>query len=173
MNSIVRPEDRYSDYLEELIVFAGKKLNISSLKEERGICGWSMGGYGAVIFAERHANDFGTVASMIGLLDYPGRGLPKGQDYPIVTERFGEKGELWKLHNPINFAGKLAGKNILILSGEQSFDFTMNLNFSKKLKRLSIKHTFKKIPGGHTFNTVKNLLPDVIQFMNKYLVKGD
>jgi S-formylglutathione hydrolase FrmB len=169
INSPVRPGDRYNDYIEELIKDAGKQFNISSNPAERGLSGWSMGGYGCTMFAESHSSDFSALAPVIGLLDFPRSGLPKGQSYKVPVNRFGKDQSAWRKLNPINKAACLSKMKIMIITGQKSFDRTMNLNFADRLKKLNIPYTIKMLKGGHTFATVTESIPIIVDFMNKNL----
>src|SRR5690606_5787161 len=81
INSPVVDEDQYETYLEEVIAWVEAHLPVRRDAAGRGIGGWSMGGYGAVRFAQTHAGQFGFVASVIGLLDFPREEtLPEGQN---------------------------------------------------------------------------------------------
>ena len=80
INSPIIKKDRYNDYIEELMNYVENKFRISKKTAERGLSGWSMGGYGCTIFAENHSKSFSAVAPIIGLLDYPSKrkGYPFG-----------------------------------------------------------------------------------------------
>lgn len=170
INSPIKKNDRYNDYMEELMSFVEKKYRISSNPAQRGLSGWSMGGYGCTMYAAAHPAQFSAVAPMIALLDYPRSGLPKGQSYKVVSSRFGNDEAIWEKFNPIHYAEKLKGKNILLVSANQCFTKTMNNNFANRLKELNISCELKKIKGSHSFETVLTALPLVIDFMNKQIV---
>ena len=83
------PGDRYASYLDEVVAWAEEALPVARGPEKRGIAGWSMGGFGAMRFAESRPRRFGFVASMIGLLDFPRpETLPEGQNYRVPVARF-------------------------------------------------------------------------------------
>ncbi len=46
-----------------------------------------MGGYGATLFAAKHATHFSAVAPIMGLLDFPRGDLPAGQSYKVPLAR--------------------------------------------------------------------------------------
>ncbi len=171
VNSPIRKQDRYEDYIEELTQVAAEQYKLSSRRERRGLCGWSMGGYGCVRFAQTHANQFSAVAPVIGLLDFPRAGLPAGQSYDVPTDRFGMDEAVWREHNPLTHASRLKGMSILITTADAAFDRTMNENFARRLKELKIDHEYQTLRGGHTFEVVRASLPGVVAFMNRSLAR--
>ncbi len=165
INSPATPENRYADYLDEVITHVSKKYNLSTDAAHRGICGWSMGGYGAMMTILHRPDDFAAVATIIGLLDYPRDDLPKGQSFKIPEETFGTDPQVWNTVNPIFKTQALQGHPVLIIAGERAFDWTMNKNFLAELKRLGIDHEWVVLSQGHTFASVQEGLPLVINFM--------
>jgi S-formylglutathione hydrolase FrmB len=169
INSPVRKQDQYNDYIEELMKYVESELRISKDSSKRGLSGWSMGGYGCTMFAEAHSNDFSALAPIIALLDYPRTGLPEGQSYKKEPKRFGNDQTVWEKFNPINNTAKLKGKNILIITGDKCFTLTMNKNFVKKLSESNIPYKFKILKGGHSLSVVIKSIPYIVDFMNEKL----
>ena len=100
MNSPVIPADRYADYVDEVITLVEKHFPVSASPKERGIGGWSMGGYGAMYTACRRPDDFAAVASIIGILDFPRPAIElAGQNY-AVPPRFGTDPKFWHTVDP-------------------------------------------------------------------------
>ncbi len=173
IDSPVKPSARYNAYIEELMSFVESKYPISKDRARRGLTGWSMGGYGCTRFAQTHANAFGAVAPMIGLLDYPRIGLPKGQTYKVAEETFGKDEAVWKSLNPINFVDALKNTKIMVITGSNAFDRTMNENFADALKSHGIPCNYISIEGGsHDFDkTVGDGLELVVDFFNRTLAE--
>jgi len=163
INSPARPADRYETYLEEVIRVAQTTYRLSRRREKRAICGWSMGGYGAMRFAQSHPAEFAMVAPIIGLLDFPRRGLPAGQSYNVPTDRFGDDPSVWKQLNPIHHTDKLRQMSILLITARRAFDRTMNQNFRKRLLQQQIHHRWIMLEGGHTFPVVRRAVPLVVE----------
>ncbi len=169
INSPVQSGDRYQTYVEEVIDAADSHFNLSPQRQSRGLSGWSMGGYGCTLYAETHAKQFAAVAPIIGLLDFPRRGLPDGQSYEVPIERFGSDPKDWRRLNPITQAERLKNTSVLVISADQAFDRMMNENFTRRLKHLGVKHEWRLLKGKHTFDNVRQALPIVIDFMNQSL----
>jgi S-formylglutathione hydrolase FrmB len=139
VDSPARPGDRYAAYLGEVVAWADRNLPVSRRPARRGIAGWSMGGYGAVRFAQTHPGKFGFVASVIGLLDFPREeNLPPGQNYKVPVARFTANQATWATLNPLNGVGNLRGVEITLVLASKGFERTMNENFLAALKARSL-----------------------------------
>jgi len=169
IDSPVRADDRYQAYVEEVIDVADSWYGLSRRRESRGLSGWSMGGYGSMRLAEVRREEYGAVAPVIGLLDFPRRGLPEGQSYRVPVDRFGVEADVWRRFNPITQADRLRDTSILIVTADRAFDRTMNENFAGRLKELRIRHEWRMLEGKHTFDVVRQALPMVIEFMTRSL----
>jgi len=167
IDSPVDKRSRYGSYIEELMRYVEGKYRVSKDRKRRGVAGWSMGGYGSAMFAETHPEQFFALAPIIALLDYPREGLPEGQSYPVQRKWFGNDPDAWKTFNPINNAGKLRGMKLLVITGKKCFTLTMNRNFVSRLKELGIPANYIELEGGHTFATVAEALPLMVDFMNR------
>lgn len=169
INSPVRKQDVYESYLEEVLAVVSQQYQLPHNRKRWAIAGWSMGGFGCVNFAERHPEQFAAVSSIIGLLDFPRSGLPKGQSYKVPQERFGKDESLWKEFNPLPGAEKLKGMSVLIITADQAFDRTMNEHFRDRLIKLDQPHQYVELKGGHTFPVVREAIPYVLQFTKRSL----
>ncbi len=169
INLPVKKDDRYQDYMDEVITVATKEYNLSTDPKQRGLSGWSMGGYGCTRYAIANAGKFAALAPIIGLLDFPRTGLPKGQTYTVPTDRFGSDEKTWPALNPINQVKRLQHMALCIITANTAFDRTMNENFVARLTELSIEHEWHLLKGGHTFDIVRESIPIVVEFMTKHL----
>lgn len=167
IDSPVRTADKYNTYIEEVVAQAGVLYNLSQKRGQRALAGWSMGGYGAVFFAEKHSAEFSVVASIIGLLDFPRTGLPKAQSYEVPSGRFGDDPSCWAFFNPINHVESLRVSFVFVVIADAAFDRTMNENFTAALTRAGVYHEVKRVSGAHTFDVVCSALPSVISFVAK------
>jgi len=160
------PYGDYETYIEEVMALAESTYRISTNRTERGLTGWSMGGYGCMRFAERHTNDFSAVASMIGVIDYPstGQGREVQGDESVI---FGTDTNQWIHLNPINAATQLVGMAIHLITGDSdTITKTMNDNFDQVLTDEGIEHQYTVLSGGHDFDLVTDdALPRIVSFM--------
>jgi enterochelin esterase-like enzyme len=165
IDSPVAPADRYEAALTEVIRLIGMRYPVPTDPVRRTLAGWSMGGYGAVHYAEAHPGEFGRVASLIGLLDFPRpETLPAGRNYPVPAARFGSDPAVWRRFNPLHGLAALRGKALLVVTAEDAFDRVMNEEFSAALAAAGIPHEFRRLPGGHTLAVVRAALPGLLEF---------
>lgn len=146
---------KYDSMLMEVVAEVRRHFPVSTKKSEWGVLGWSMGGFGAVHFAEKHPQVVNFVGSIIGLLDYPRvDGLPDGQRFPINTSVFGTDASGWARENPLLHVRSLRGKDIVVVIGTEAFDRTMNENFVRSAISAGIPVEVHRIQGAHVFTTV-------------------
>lgn len=172
INSPVRKSDLYETYLEEVLSVITQEYKLPTAQKHWAIAGWSMGGFGCVNYAARHPDRFVAVSSIIGLLDFPRTGLPKGQSYRVPTARFGSDEAVWKQYNPIQRAEKLNGMSVLIITADQAFDRTMNEHFRERLIELKQPPEWIMLKGRHTFSVVGEAIPHVLEFTKQALQKS-
>jgi S-formylglutathione hydrolase FrmB len=174
IDSPVESGARYETYLAEVIAMAERVRRVSQARDGRAIAGWSMGGYGAMRFAIRHPDEFGIVAPIIGLLDFPrSADLPAGQNYNVPVARFGADPSVWSEFNPLHRTEALRGRAILIITAADAFDRTMNEHFHARLRALNIPHEYLVLPGAHTFPVVQAAVPHVISFVARHLAAAE
>jgi enterochelin esterase-like enzyme len=171
INSPVQKAERYADYIDELIGIVNERYPVSKNPKHRGLAGWSMGGYGAMRFTESRPEQFGVVASIIGLLDFPrDKTLPEGQNFTVPLKTFGNDRQTWTEFNPLTHIQKLRNAKLLVVIADKSFDRTMNENFIRMAKQDNLSVEFKTLHGGHSFEVVSEALPLVMDFMERTIV---
>ncbi len=154
----------YGDFfLNEFIPFIERNYRIRQGRAERGITGFSMGGYGAMRFAFSNPEMFGSVSSHSGvLIKAPPR--PLSPDAPtgnlaleVFSKVFGNpiKRGFWDLNSPFvlarDHAAELKSMKIYFDCGtEDEFGLYRGAGeMDKTLKSLRIPHEFHLYPGGH------------------------
>jgi len=173
LDSPARPDDRYGSYLEEVVAWAEKHLPIARVAAHRGLAGWSMGGYGAVRFAQTHPGQFGFVASVIGLLDFPrAEDLPAGQNYRVPIQRFTADPATWAKLNPLHAVEALRGSTLTLVLATRGFELTMNENFLAALAAQELTARVHRLEGGHEFSVVERALPIVLADAAESFGKG-
>lgn len=161
---------RYETYLEEVIAWAERELPVATEPAARGLAGWSMGGYGAVRFAETHPGKFGFVASVIGLLDFPrAETMPAGQNYKVPVARFTADPATWLTLNPRHGIENVRGAALTLVLATKGFERTMNENFLAELKARGMEARVHWLDGGHEFPLVERAVPLVVADMANFL----
>lgn len=159
------PSRQFASYLDEVTALAGKVLNISTERAQRAIGGWSAGGFGSMWACLRHPDSFGTLATIIAVVDFPA----EGARFPMTPATFGTDPARWPEFNPIHQAAKLQGLHILLVIGEKASDAAMNDRLSAELNKAQIPHEIVRFPGGHSFTTVQSGIGPVLEFVGKHI----
>jgi S-formylglutathione hydrolase FrmB len=145
----------YDGMLLEVISQVQERFTVSTSNQRWGVMGWSMGGFGALHFAERHPKSVSFVGSIIGLLDFPRvEGLPDGQRFTVDESVFGYDMSEWANENPSHHLAPLAGKDLAIVIANQAFDRTMNENFLQQAQTAGLHPEVYRIDGEHVFSSV-------------------
>ena len=170
IDSKARPESRYQSMLVELMEIVRNELPVTSDPKRTGITGWSMGGFGAMRFAEDHPDKVHAVAPLIPLLDYPNPDLPEDQNYHSVPPIFGKEKKERGRFNCIHDAEKVRNKKLFIIPAKKDRLLLMARNFKAELDRLKIEYRYIEIDGGHTLTDVKKSIPMILEFMDESLI---
>lgn len=158
------PEDRYEQYLREVVAWTEEHLPVRDDAAGRGIAGWSMGGYGAVRFAQQHSGWFGFVASIIGLLDFPREEtLIEGQNYRVPEDRFGADRDAWRRLNPLFKIEGLRRSAVTLVLSRTGFERTMNERFLQAAEAAGVTVRVHRLGGGHEFPLVQRAVPLVFE----------
>lgn len=165
VNSPVTPADRYADYVDEVMALAERNFPVSRAAKQRAIGGWSMGGYGAMATACRRPADFGAVASIIGILDFPRPAIAEpGQNYAMPA-RFGTDPEFWRSVNPRLLLPRLRAVPLFVAYADRAAERQMNEAFLADARELQMAVEILRLSGGHTFPMVEQSLPTAFTFM--------
>ena len=165
VNAPAVPKDRYADYLDEVIALAERHFPVSRQPTQRGIGGWSMGGYGAAYTACRRPDDFAALAPVIGILDFPRPDIPvSGQNY-AVPPRFGTDPAVWERLNPRRLLSRLRGTQLFVAYANQASERQMNEAFIAEARALGLPLQVREMKGGHTFSIVEEGVPPALRFL--------
>ncbi len=151
----------YSKYVgDELVDITRRMFPLSTRREDTFLCGFSMGGYGALRTGFRFHDTFGVICGLSNalILENYVRGAKNdvaNADY--MKAIFGEGDLLHSDLNPIHQVETLLkdGKSIpeiYISCGEQDFLIEENRKFDQALTDLGVDHTFRTSPGKHDWD---------------------
>lgn len=155
-----RSGPRYFTYVaDELPRICNQWFRLSGRREKTFIAGESMGGYGAVKIGLRRPRQFGGIASLSGVLDYPGmaRRILEGVWPDVAPE------ELTALHGPGGMPGPEEDVIALVrraaadprrprliqLCGTEDFLYADNQTFRRAAQEAGYGHTYREGPGDH------------------------
>jgi S-formylglutathione hydrolase FrmB len=156
--------------MDELFKQVAKDYRLSTDPAQRGIGGWSAGGYGSVQTVLSHPGAFTALATIIGVVDYPREDTADNPlKFDVITSVFGKDPELWQAYNPLLRAKELQNIDVLIVIGDRAFDRGMNERFVDELEAADITVTVEHVPPGHTFAAIQQGLPHVLKFMSEHI----
>lgn len=121
------------------------RYSIGGVRENRGICGFSMGGFGAMYLASRHPELFGSASSIIGPLDI----APLWPDHEALRRLLGPDRETWQAFNPAARVDRLAGIQLLATTGLQAWDRPLNQSFADACRARGVDLIHREYPGEH------------------------
>lgn len=159
------PAGGYRTMLLEVITLVRAVHPVACEPRRTAIGGWSMGGYGAVRFAQEHPDLVAAVGSVIALLDFPNPAYPPECNFP-VPPLFGDQAT-WRQQGCLVHAERLRGLMFAQFVAAQAFDVGMNQTFHRELERLSIPHRYVERDGIHDWTAVRDLLPDLLAFLDE------
>jgi S-formylglutathione hydrolase FrmB len=113
--------ERY--HLDELLPEVGRRFRIRRARRWHAIAGLSMGGEGAMYYAERRPGYFGSVASFSGPLsiqrpEWPTGFDTQGEDHNDVFGDPDAQSAYWAGHNPTALAGNLVHTRVFVAVGD-------------------------------------------------------
>ncbi len=174
INSPVDTASKYETYIaEEVPDWVDNHFRTIRKKENRAICGLSMGGHGALTIAADYQNKFGAAGSMSGVLDF----RPFHEKWNL-TQKLGDYNIFPDNWYKYSFVGKISklknsGLSLLIDCGMDDPFFEVNKEIHNDLVNQKIPHDFFIRPGGHSWDYWKNALPYHLLFFQKYFEKGE
>lgn len=155
-------KDRYEDFfVQEFIPYIDHHYRTIATREARGISGLSMGGYGALHLAMRHADLFGSVSAHSAVLfpKFPNPLPTEGRwrfYARILRQAFGSplNEAYWEANSPLTLArhpDKFRGLKIYFDCGDHDrFGFEKGAALLDEiLKQENYPHEYFLRPGGH------------------------
>jgi S-formylglutathione hydrolase FrmB len=165
IDSPVTPADRYAGYVDEVLALAEKQFPVSRTPSTRGIGGWSMGGYGAMVTACRRSGDFAAAASIIGILDFPRPAVPEPKQDYAVPPRFGTDPGVWEKLNPRRLMNRLRDTKLFVAYADQATERQMNEAFLADAKAAGFQVETLVTHGAHTFPMVEEAFGPAFTFL--------
>lgn len=152
----------YCSFLgEELLAFVRKTFHLAMNREETSICGFSMGGFGALHTALYYPEEFGKVIALSSaFIVHEVAAMKEGQgnsvaNYEYYRECFGEPSKLLESdNNPETLVNKIlaAGKQmpeIFMSCGTEDFLLERNREMHSFLEKAGVAHVYEEDSGNH------------------------
>ena len=160
------PDWPYEDFFfQEFIPHIDKEYRTIASKEGRAIAGLSMGGGGAVVYAQRHPEMFAAAYSTSGLLDHRYR-LSVPSNYDI--------GWLWSVAqtSPVEYLRHATNEQIeklrtvrwMMDCGDDDRIISTNIDFYVEMKREKVPVELRIRDGKHNWVFWREALPLILAF---------
>lgn len=175
LDSPIKKEHLFATFIStELTSFMDKNYKTIANREGRILCGFSMGGYGAVSLLCRYPDTFSiaieragvlNLATFITDLDWDGIGDKASQ----LLGDYYTNGANYHLNSCFNLVNHIRERKdiaFVIEVGKDDFLYKTNYAFHERLNELNIPHIFNVTTGGHQWNanTLRSLLSNLQYF---------
>ena len=160
----------YMDFFfEEFIPHIDKKFRTIASKEGRAVAGLSMGGGGAVVYAQRHPEMFCAAYSTSGLLDHRYR--------PGKASSYENIGWYWSVAvtSPVEYVRNASAEELeklrsvrwMLDCGDDDGIISTNIDFFVEMKREKVPVEFRVRNGKHNWAFWRESLPLILNFSFK------
>lgn len=169
---------KYASFLgQELVEYLRRTFGLARRREETGICGLSMGGFGALHTALAYPENFGMAGAMSSALIVHGIARMKPGDanpvanYEYYRECFGDLDRVEESDaNPEVLVEKLkaAGRplpKIYMCCGTEDFLLEENRRFHRFLTDREVPHVYRESAGGHDGVFWGEYTPKIMEWM--------
>ena len=160
LDSPVQRQSNFGQYVLELVALIDERYRTLATPAGRGLCGFSMGGYGAMLLTCQHPDLFGSASSLLGPLDIS-QMFP---NYYRLRLLLGSSLEAWQEFNPTRLAARLAHTALYFCTAQEAFDRLQNEAFAAALRSLGIAFEYAAHPGTHDTAWVRAHLRDALAF---------
>ncbi|MGY4720709.1 alpha/beta hydrolase [Naumannella huperziae] len=180
-NGSGRKNDWRTFHNEQVVPFIDANLRTIADRDHRGVAGFSMGGFGAIRYAQQYPELYSYAASFSGGLDLEDQVIrgavigsltvqgwnPYGPFGPVVWPKDGG----WKEQNPVRHAGDLADTTVSLYAGSGANDADIfergagwsTRTFARSLAAAGVEHRFdmygrnvtyqgRRCNGGHNWD---------------------
>jgi S-formylglutathione hydrolase FrmB len=151
LDSPLQRRSRYGRYALELVALMDQRYRTLANRTGRGLCGFSMGGYGAMLLASQHPEVFGAASSLLGPLDL----AQMFPEYYRLRLLLGSDLEVWQEFNPTRLAARLVHTALHFSTAQEAFDRPQNEAFAAALRSLGIGFEHVVHAGTHDTDWVR------------------
>lgn len=152
-DSPIDPEFQFETHVaKEVVSYIDRNYRTRANRQNRALCGNSMGGHGALFLAIRHKETFATTVALSAGVDI--RPFPNNWN---IKERIGsieEHPENWETLTVINQIKTLKNGELAIVldCGDGDFFLTVNQALHHQLTEDGIDHHYEENPGNHNWD---------------------
>ena len=166
----------WEDHLaREVVDYVDRNFPTIDGREGRGIAGFSMGGYGAMMLVLKHPDRFSAVCTQAGSFVFghelrPDR--PERSAFMLAVAPPGGDHDLFVLAEKLAASG---GPEVAIRLDVGTNDHLLehNRRFHAHLRQLGIPHEYEEVEGGHEWGYVDRQLPTTLRFITAHLAPAE
>lgn len=167
----------FEDYMVyDLIGDIDKSFRTIADRNNRALCGLSMGGFGAFMLALRHPGIFGAAVSMSGAMVSVDIVAPQyaRSDYSrMIGPLHGPYAQQYDLQRLAERRLNEAERPELYFHcGSEDYLFPMNAAYEEHLTRIGYKHKYEVFPGDHNWEYWTEHLPRSLSFLESFFAAG-
>jgi len=176
VNSATVAQNRYEDYIvNDLIAEVNGRYRTIASRDSRAIAGLSMGGYGSLNLALKHAELFSFAGSLSGALNAPSDLGPRQLEFQVsLLEAFGPPGSTARNENDVFLRLKQADVSrlpyIYLACGDSDAFSDLNRQFAAQLLAEHAHYEAHDAPGGHDWKfwdkSIREMLPVLMRTLN-------
>ncbi|WP_326983894.1 alpha/beta hydrolase-fold protein [Chryseobacterium sp. MYb264] len=173
VDSPILKDSQYQTFIgKELVEFIDKNYPVKKEKSQRGILGWSMGGYGATNIGVTYHNTFGIVGSSCGALDFKVFGAAYNQyNVDKVLGPFDLLKNNYLTDSKIDLMKKAQQHYIFDCGTEDEQMIGQNRKFHQTLTENKIEHLYIESLGEHNTPYWSKSLSNQLVLFEKYFGK--
>ena len=140
-------------------------------RKGRAMAGFSMGGYGAMMLAMKHANRFAAVCTQAGSFAFGHELRPDRPERSAFMQAVAPPGGEYDLYAITEELAASGGTEMAVRFDVGGNDHLLehNRQFHAHLERLGIDHEYEEVAGGHEWSTVNRQLPTTLSFLARHL----
>lgn len=163
----------YEDFFfQELMPAVEKKYHCGGSKGQRAIMGLSMGGGGAIVYAQRHPDLFSSSYGMSAWLDHKDRDI-RGTDRPgsklTLTDRSVREHSALDYIDKADAAtiGQLKSVKWFLDCGDDDFLLQLSTELHRKMRKAGVNCELRVRNGGHTWEYWHTALRTALPFASR------
>jgi len=161
----------WEDHLAvEIVDFIDARFPTIAAREGRAQSGFSMGGYGAMLFALLHPDRFAAVAARAGSYAFghelrPDR--PERSEFMQAVAPPGRRYDLFRLAERLTRTDVQPAIRFDV--GLDDHLLEINRRFHRRLDEVGLAHEYRETEGAHRWTWVDEHLPETLDFLRSHL----
>lgn len=154
----------------EVVDYMDANFPTIAAREGRGLAGFSMGGYGAIMLGMKHPDRFSAISTHAGSFAFGHALRPDRPERSAFMQAVAPPGgpyDLWQLAPRLAADGPDMAIRFDVGKGDHLLEINRRLH--ALLEELGIKHEYEEVDGGHQWAYVNRQLPVTLQYASEHL----